>query len=785
MRNQASLRAPIALFLGSSLMVTLLLACGNGSESAGDDPVPSDPEEFEERAFAEPAMEHRPWVRWWWPGGAVDRAELEVEVESLFRAGFGGVEVQAFGRVFSPAELAKGVLTWGSPEFFGSLTTAGQAAGSSGMGFDVTLGSGWPASAPTIDEAPARQLVLGSVDVTGPATYAGALPPPTPEMVPPLAYGALGPFDENVDLAAVVAAEVIDADAEPPVLDHFIDVRSAVEGGGWSVPAGLWRVFAVYENQSRQLSDTAAYVAESVVVDHLRPQGAQELISEVGDPMLDAVGVADGVFVDSFELSAELPWTTGFLERFRSSKGYDPTPFLPLLFRKGGEPEPAKLFGALAPRFASVGAEERVREDYEDVRGAAFLEGHVRPLQDWATRRGVTLRLQAHGGFAHYLDSYAAVDIPESEGLAGAGTYDFLKLAASGAHVSGHRIVSSESFVGLISDPRGLTREDFFLLAGRAESAGITRLVYHGFAYRFVLDEGEPWYPFAGALTFSTRLDEEHPIWDSLPELNVAFARTAYALTRGRHVADVAWLHAALEHRGGVAAFGEAGAVPRSGESQTSRSILDAGLIYDRVSPAGLEGAVTESDPATGRAIFRIGAATYPALLIDDLEAASPELLAAIERLCAQGIPVVIVGELPTRARGWADHEARDEAVRASVERLASCVRRASAAEAGVALRAAGLSPAAETADGQNFPLSPERRTTSGGDIIFLFNESNADVTRRLRVTLPAQRLRIFDPERPEAIADVDLANEPTFELEVPARRSRLLVLDREPATRE
>src|SRR6185295_3829817 len=143
--------------------------------------------------------------------------------ESLFRAGFGGVEVQAFGRAFSPAELAKGVLTWGSPEFFGSLTTAGQAAGSSGMGFDVTLGSGWPASAPTIDEAPARQLVLGSVDVTGPATFAGPLPPPKPEMIPPLTFGEIGPFDENVALVAVVAAEVVDAGAEPPVLDRFVD----------------------------------------------------------------------------------------------------------------------------------------------------------------------------------------------------------------------------------------------------------------------------------------------------------------------------------------------------------------------------------------------------------------------------------------------------------------------------------------------------------------------------------------------------------------------------------
>src|SRR5262249_23841989 len=157
--------------------------------------------------------------------------------------------------------------------------------------------------------------------------------------------------------------------------------------------------------------------------------------------------------------------------------------------------------------------------------------------------------------------------------------------------------------------------------------------------------------------------------------------------------------HADFAPTGNIKAFGEDGEIPRSGESDVSRALLEAGLVYDRVSRAGLERARTEDDPGTGRAVFRIGEATYPALLIADLEAASPELLISIERLCEAGIPVMVIGGLPRRARGWADHEARDAAVRASVERLASCVRPTSRTDAGSALIRAGLSPALEDTD--------------------------------------------------------------------------------------
>jgi len=38
-------------------------------------------------------QESKPWTRWWWLGSDVDKAGLTFNLESLARAGIGGVEI--------------------------------------------------------------------------------------------------------------------------------------------------------------------------------------------------------------------------------------------------------------------------------------------------------------------------------------------------------------------------------------------------------------------------------------------------------------------------------------------------------------------------------------------------------------------------------------------------------------------------------------------------------------------------------------------------------------------
>src|SRR5688572_25480823 len=35
----------------------------------------------------------KPWMRWWWPGSAVEREQLTMQLEAFAAAGIGGVEI--------------------------------------------------------------------------------------------------------------------------------------------------------------------------------------------------------------------------------------------------------------------------------------------------------------------------------------------------------------------------------------------------------------------------------------------------------------------------------------------------------------------------------------------------------------------------------------------------------------------------------------------------------------------------------------------------------------------
>jgi len=50
------------------------------------------PKRFEE-FVKEPPASVRPQVRWWWPGGTIDPAEIRREVAVIADAGFGGFEI--------------------------------------------------------------------------------------------------------------------------------------------------------------------------------------------------------------------------------------------------------------------------------------------------------------------------------------------------------------------------------------------------------------------------------------------------------------------------------------------------------------------------------------------------------------------------------------------------------------------------------------------------------------------------------------------------------------------
>lgn len=745
-----------------AVLVPVLAGCGSTS-SAPEGLVEDD--RFSPGIFAEPPRAFGPQARWWWPGAAVDDEGLRAQVSTFVELGYGAFEIQPFMASLTAGDIAADsrVRAVGTPDFLARLHTAACAAHEAGLPWDLTFGSGWSSGAPGIEDDSERQLLAAETTLVGPSNVEF----PLPRLAPPgWIEGtndillAIDGFDEDVVLRRVVAAPVVDEiPGEPVTLGPVVDLTERVSGTrlAWQVPPGTHRVIATWENRTEHMPAGGAYpgrLQDARILDHLDRRGLDAFLSREFTAWIEAVADCPprAVFVDSFELVGELPWTTSLPDRFRALSGFEITPYLPFLFLDGGESEYTTiLFGFGEPRFRAAGETGvRAREQYEDVRAAMFVEGFVAPLRDWLHARGIELRLQAHGGWGDVLDTYAVADVPESEGLYGAGSWDFLRLSSSAARVRGRRWVSSETFVTV--GARVLEEREARLLVGRAFSAGINRIVHHGHAYGYAHADGERWYPFhpvpgsafqAGPLDLSFDLHPAAAIWPALPALNRWTARLGYAASRGAPVAEVAWFHP----RWDAPNFPNFGVRPGAGESEQSRALRAAGLAYDRTSRAALAASTAE------RGVLRVGEASYRALLVEGAEAIDPSALAAIERATDAGVPVAWTGPFPSRAAGLADAQARDQAVVAAVERLRSKVIRVDGA-VGVpsALLRAGVVPSV-AADEGSLALSVEHRRLADGDLWLLFNESWDEADTRLRVDGGAAGAQLLDPESGKSVA--------------------------------
>ncbi|UCH30019.1 MAG: hypothetical protein JSV06_03060, partial [Myxococcales bacterium] len=580
----------MARFASSLILFALAVGCSTAQTSPG-----VDDDQFSVEVFANPPRELGPQARWWWPGGAVDDATLRDELRQLADLGYSAVEIQPFMSAITNADLREDsrIRTVGESSFLEGLRTAGCAAQELGLAWDLTLGSGWPTGGPDVGDDGARQLIAAELTLNGPTAHEG----PLPEAEPPAwieatnrILPAIDGFDEETTLVLVLAAEILEEPVdEPAVLGDVVDLTANVEGNTltWDVPAGTHRVFAIYENRTQHYPLGNAYAApleQARVIDHLDRRGIDGFLERQFGVWVDAVSDCPprAMFIDSFELVGELPWTTNFGETFESSVGYDLTLALPFLFLDGGESEYVNLFGEPPPRYQSTDERGlRAREDYEAHRGALFAEEVIAAAEAWSEQRGLDLRLQSHGGYADTLDAYAMADVPESEGLYAGGSYDFLRLAASAAEVSGKRFASSETLVtvGALT----LTENEVRLLIGRAFSAGINRLMLHGHAYPYLHTDGERWFPFrpredsavtTGPVDLSFDINPEADIWPRLAALNRMSTRLGYTLSRGVAVTEVAWLYPEWKAEN----FPNLGVEPGRFESEVSRALRRAGL---------------------------------------------------------------------------------------------------------------------------------------------------------------------------------------------------------------
>ncbi len=650
-----------------AVMVIGAMGCG----AQGTAPKPQEVRQ----AFASPAKIYRPLVRWWWPGNDVTPEELKREVGALDAAGFGGAEIQPFaiGVPKLPADATKRLHDYPTPDFFRNVGVAVKAAKEHGMFIDYTFGSGWPfGGAEITPELASVELRWSHVSVQGPEKMHTRLELPglydgDPERAATLTKGLPDGWTERLEkrvkLVAVVAVRGEDAlwyqnqvaATEQPVLKTGvldkgspIDLTAKMQPDGtldWDVPPGTWQIF-VYRS-APTVHKIVGGVGEGpqLEMDHWNSAAFAAHAKAVGDNAVPYLGEYFGnglraIFCDSLEVKQHFYWSDDFIEQFKKRRGYDVTPYLPIL-KVQGYGGPFANFENL-PAYDMPGVGDQVRRDYWQTVSDLMIERFFDPFNAWAHEHKLLARTQSHGAPADVLKIYGDADIPETEDLYDNGRYDFLKEAAASAHVYGRSVVGSESFVWRMgvyqTTPEKMKRAGDELL-----TAGINAILYHGFAYQLP-GQGDPgWHPFAGApgrSSYSSQFNEENPFWPYFAKFNAYLTRVQYISQVGKSVSQVAVYRYELQHG--------AKEPPPAPAPPLQQGLMDAGYNYDAINEESLLKSKVEQ-----RELVTAGGAHYSVLAMPSAKAISVELAEKLAKFAAEGLPVVFVGEMPSEENGW------------------------------------------------------------------------------------------------------------------------------------
>lgn len=638
------------------------------------------------RTFRDPPPDSRVMMRWWWFGPSVTDAELTRELRVMHDAGIGGVEIQPVYPV-ALEDRAAGlrIEPFLGDGFLAHLRHAAQTARDLGMRVDLTLGSGWPYGGPTvgIDDAASR-LRIERVAIA-PGSDRVALPP-------------IGTGEVFLAAYLLAPADAAGAPIGPPI-------TTARDGAVQVEPAGAPRVLLVaIASRTGQLVKRAAVGAEGFVLDHYDRGALDRYLSSVAQPLIRAFAdlpPPTAVFCDSLEVY-DSDWTGEVLAEFKRRRGYDLLPLVPALVSGRGD------------------AADAVRHDWGQTLTELVNERFLVPLDAWARAQGTTLRAQVYGTPPAAPSSATLVALPEGEG-AGWRELSSSRWSASGAHVAGVPVASSETWTWLHSPAFRATPLDVKAEADRHFLQGINQLVGHGFPYS-APGVAEPGWRFYAAAA----LNDHNPWWIVVPDVMRALQRSSWLLRQGEPVADVALV---LPVDDGWASF-EPGQVAliealrkRIGTALIP-SLLDAGFNFDVVDRFELE----RSGTVEGTSL-RVGARRYSAVVLADVERIEPADLVLLDTFARAGGALIAAGRRPSVAPGYTARASDHDRVRRLTAGLfvgsaAPGQFVADSARVGAAL-AGRLMPDAR-ADSAASDIGVVHRRLDGADVYFVANTANA-----------------------------------------------------------
>ncbi len=429
---------------------------------------------------------------------------------------------------------------------------------------------------------------------------------------------------------------------------QVIDLTKQMDSSGrlkWTVPPGKWTVLRVGQTASGVQSVPVPTGVIALECDKLsKPALKLHYDAYVGrlarlcGPL--AGKVFSSVTLDSWEVGGQ-NWTAGLSAEFRRRRGYDLTPFLPLL-----------LTGRVED---GVETSERFLEDYRRTLQELFLENYFSYFRELCHQDGLQLACENyHWLYCDTLEIGGNVDASMGEFWAvhrkqpdiTTSMYWCAKHASSCSQVYGSPLVPAEAFTSTESyteSPKTLKAKGDLMFAG-----GINQFVFHTFSHI-------PWLDRAPGVVWNVgiHMDRGNTWWEEGAAWIKYLERCQALLQKGLVVGQVVVL---------MPEYVPVAMSAVQAREQWVKQELPQGIGYVFCSQNGL---LQKARLENGTIRFPLGEG-YRLVVLPDTKVSSPEVLAKIKELLAAGLAVYAT-QRPDRAVGLRDQAVRDQ----EIQRLA------------------------------------------------------------------------------------------------------------------
>jgi len=553
------------------------------------------------RNFATPPDSVKSSCYWWWFNGLVDKEGITRDLEEFYAKGMGEVLL-----VNSAGGLGGMPFPQGARLFSEEWKELYRHAMSEARRLDIAVGinlcSGWCMGGPWIkQEDSGRWYLQSELEVEGPQLFSGQLPLPGNRTGYDKVFNPPG-YKDYIDLplekldyrdTAVVAipcngakgdritgqrAATLDAktnhrdasnfimavDVMKPLLEQWqdepgddpvrtqdvVDLTGKMDKDGhldWQVPAGKWKIIRTGHRMTGSRVSIAQPEGDGLSVDWFSRRGVELQFEHLGRMFIEEaakVGNKPKYFCDDSFEDGFPNWTDNILEQFRKYRGYDATPYLPV------------LSGYL---IGDAVVSDRFLNDYRKTLGDSMADEHYQRFADLCHEQGMLVQNEASGpsrsgtmcmdglknqgrsdlpmgefwlGLHHEDESTLTDDKLYGTSRLDKGQNKVTKMAASAGHIYGHTIISAEAFTSFrhwLDYPGSLKQA-----LDRAYCEGINRIAIHTSTATRPRD-GKPGYEYGAGTHFNPNVtwwEMSKPFFDYV-------GRCQYLLRSGRYCADV------------------------------------------------------------------------------------------------------------------------------------------------------------------------------------------------------------------------------------------------------